>query len=204
MQILAKPLVLAVFALVLMLGTQIVALKLYWSELFPEPSAKALVVKSEAPKPFEWGFASDNIEQLENELRDRLAGLQAREQELQTYDAQLQADRAEIEQIKEQVERMRDTLLEGVVKLENDEVSNLKRLAKTYATLAPNATVSIFRELDDETVVKILFFMKSDTVGAILQEMATANGGIAEEVRRAAKISDMLRLFSDTTTAALD
>ena len=41
--------------------------------------------------------------------------------------------------------------------------------------------------------------MTSDTVGAILQEMATANGGVAEQVRRAAKISDMLRLFTDNT-----
>jgi hypothetical protein len=94
---------------------------------------------------------------------------------------------------------MREHLLEGVVKLEADEVENLKRLAKVYATLTPDAAVNIFRDLDDSTVVKILFFMKSDTVGAVLQEMATANGGVAEQVRRAAKISDMLRLFTDTT-----
>ncbi|MBD5778674.1 hypothetical protein IEN85_04170 [Pelagicoccus sp. NFK12] len=196
---LSKPLVIALIALVLMVGTQFVALKMYWSELFPEPEASAVVIKREEPKPFEWGFASEYITQLERELHERIMMLDAREEELNAYEARLGADRAEIEEIKTQVERMREHLLEGVVKLESDEVENLKRLAKVYATLTPDATVNIFRDLDDSTVVKILFFMKSDTVGAVLQEMATANGGIAEQVRRAAKISDMLRLFSDNT-----
>lgn len=199
MQMLSKPLVIALIALVLMVGTQFVALKMYWSELFPEPEASAVVVKREEPKPFEWGFASEYITQLERELHERIMMLDAREEELNAYEARLGADRAEIEEIKTQVERMREHLLEGVVKLETDEVENLKRLAKVYATLTPDATVNIFRDLDDSTVVKILFFMKSDTVGAVLQEMATANGGIAEQVRRAAKISDMLRLFTDNT-----
>ncbi|MBC2606008.1 MotE family protein [Pelagicoccus albus] len=196
---LSKPLVLAVLALVLMLGTQFVALKMSWKELFPEPERKATVVTREEPEPFEWGFASDFINQLEEELQGRIAALDAREEELVAYEARLESDRAEIEEIKKEVETMREHLLEGVVKLESDETENLKRLSKTYSTLTPDATVSIFRELDDSTVVKILFFMKADTVGAILQEMATANGGVAEEVRRAAKISDMLRLFTDNS-----
>ncbi len=199
MQMLSKPLVIALIALVLMLGTQFVALKMYWKDLFPEPHKTALVVKSEEPKPFEWGFASEYITQLERELHERIMMLDAREEELNAYEARLGTDRAEIEDIKAQVELMREHLLEGVVKLEMDEVDNLKRLAKIYATLTPDATVNIFRDLDDATVVKILFFMKSDTVGAVLQEMATANGGVADQVRRAAKISDMLRLFTDNT-----
>lgn len=199
MQMLSKPLVIAVLALVLMVGTQFVALKMYWAELFPEPQKTALVVKREESKPFEWGFASEYISQLERELHERIMLLDSREQELQAYEARLGADRAEIEEIKGQVELMREHLLEGIVKLEADEVENLKRLSKTYATLTPEASVNIFQELDDATVVKILFFMKSDTVGAVLQEMATANGGVAEQVRRAAKISDMLRLFTDNS-----
>lgn len=199
MQILSKPLVIAILALVLMVGTQFVALKLYWRELFPEPKTTAHLVLREEPKPFEWGFASEYITQLEAELHSRIAKLDARAEELAAYEARLGSDRAEIEDIKTQVELMREHLLEEVVKLEAEEVENLKRLAKTYATLTPDATVNIFRELDDATVVKILFFMKADTVGAILQEMATAGGGIAEQVRRAAKISDMLRLFTDNS-----
>lgn len=199
MQILTRPISIAVLALVLMLGTQFIALKLYWNELFQEPPRRALVVGREEPEAFEWGFASEYIAELENELRDRISALDAREEELAAYEARLVTDRAEIEDIKAQVESMREHLLEGVVKLEADETDNLKSLAKTYAMLSPEATVNIFRELEDSTVVKILFFMKSETVGAVLEEMATANGTASEEVRRAAKISDMLRLFTDNS-----
>jgi len=197
MKILSKPIVLALLALVLMLGTQFVALKMYWAELFPEPNHKALVVTREEPEPFEWGFASDFITNLEDELRNRIASLEAREAELAAYEARLGADRAEIEEIKNQVELMREHLLEGVVKLELDEKDNLKRLAKTYAVLDPEATVSIFNELDDSTVVKVLFFMDSETVGGVLEQMVA--GGDAQQIKRAAKISDMLRLFTDNS-----
>lgn len=199
MNILSKPIVLAVLALVLMLGTQFVALKMYWTELFPEPSAKVTVVTREEPEPFEWGFASEYISNLEEELKQRITALEVREAELAAYESRLGADRAEIEEIKDQVELMREHLLEGIVKLESDEKDNLKRLAKTYAILDPKATVSIFNELDDATVVKILFFMDSETVGAVLEEMVTANGNGSEQVKRAAKISDMLRLFTDNS-----
>lgn len=198
MQILSKPWFLAVLALVLMLGTQVVALKLYWDEVFPA-GPKTVVIKREDPKGFTWGFSSNEIVQLELELKTRLANLALREQELSDYESRLAADREEIEDIKNQVARMREKFVESVVKLEADEQKNLKTLAKTYSAIAPEAAVSIFRELDDSTVVKILFFMKSDTVGSILEEMATAEGGVAEQVKRAARLSDMLRLFTDNT-----
>ena len=192
-----KPIVLAVLALVLMLGTQFVALKLSWDQLFPEPTKKVKVVTRSEPEPFQWGFASDTISKLEDELRQRIAELDAREAELVSYEARLGADRAEIEEIKNQVELMREHLLEGVVKLEEDEKENLKRLARTYAILDPEATVSIFSELDDATVVKVLFFMDSETVGGVLEQMVA--GGDVQQIKRAAKISDMLRLFTDNT-----
>ena len=198
MQILTRPWFLAILALVLMLGTQMLALKLYWEELFPE-GAQALVVKRDEPKSLAWGFSSEELRQLEQELKSSIAAVESREAELDTYASRLEADRAEIEEIKQQVEQMRLELIESVVRLEEAEQSNLKTLAKTYSTLTPQAAVNIFRELDDSTVVKILFFMKSDVVGAVLEEMATANGGVAEQVKRAARLSDMLRLFTDAT-----
>lgn len=197
MKILNKPIVLALLALVLMLGTQFMALKMYWVELFPEPNNKVTMITREEPEPFEWGFASDYITNLEDELRQRIASLDARNDELQAYEARLTADRAEIEEIKNQVEMMREHLLEGIVKLEADEKDNLKRLAKTYAILDPESAVKIFNELDDSTVVKVLFFMDSETVGGVLEQMV--DGGDAQQVKRAAKISDMLRLFTDNS-----
>ena len=199
MKILSKPWSIAIIALISMIGTQLVALKLYWHELFPEQKESVLLVKREDPAAISWGFSSGEIRALQLELEEHRSEIKRKESELAAYEVRLKADRAEIDGIKQEVERVRDELMEGIVQLEASEQKNLRTLAKTYATLTPAATVSIFKELDDPTVVKILFFMKADTVGSILQEMATADGGRVEQVKRAAEISDMLRLFTNNT-----
>lgn len=192
--LLGKPWLLAILALVLMLGTQFAALKLYWHDLFPkETSTPVHVVKRSEPEAIQWGFSSDGLNRLKGELELRLSMLELKEEELAAYETRLKSDRIEIEEIKKQVEMMRDTLLEDIVRLEESEAKNLKILAKTYSELEPDATVKIFAQMDDAMVVKILFFMKSQQVGGILQEMAVAQ----ENPKRAAKISDMLRLFTD-------
>lgn len=200
MKLLSRPWFLAVLALFLMLGTQIVALKLHWEQLLPEPPTAHVVVRDE-PAAFTWGFSSEAIDLLKNELSSRIVSIEEREAALVEYDARLKSDRAEIEDIKRQVEIMRASLLEDIVRLEEEEKTNLKTLAKTYSTLTPAATVSIFQELDDSTVVKILFFMKADVVGQVLEQMATPNGG-AQQVKRAARLSDMLRLFNENPQTA--
>lgn len=199
MNILNKPWFLAILALFMMLGTQLVAVKLYWDELFSAKRLKATVVVRDEPEAFSWGFAAEEISELRQELTSRLAELKAREEALNAYAARLESDRAEIDAIKQSVELIRKELMVGIIQLETGEQKNLKSLAKTYATLTPEAAVNIFRQLDDPTVVKILYFMKSDTVGAILEEMATTEENAAEQVKRAAKLSDMLRLFTDAT-----
>ncbi|MGH8021181.1 MAG: MotE family protein, partial [Opitutaceae bacterium] len=74
------------------------------------------------------------------------------------------------------------------------EQKNLKTLAATYTTLSPAAALAIFKEMDDETVVKILAFMKPDPVGLILEEMALTKDGEGTLAGRAADISNKLRL----------
>ena len=122
-----------------------------------------------------------------------------RQARLVSYEVQLKSDREEIEAIKKDVEEMRETLLKDVVEVEEWERKNLKILADTYGNLDPDATVSIFKELDDATVAKIMRFMKPDTIGEILQEMAMQGGGNEALIKRAAKLSNMLRLSKDET-----
>lgn len=187
---------LAILALIMMLGTQTVAYLLYRDELFPKQK-DVLVIKREDPSPISWSFSSDDLRNLKSELDDRAAALDEKEKRLSSYEAQLISDREEIEAIKQDVEEMRDTLLKDVVEIEEWERKNLKMLADTYGNLDPDATVSIFKELDDATVAKIMRFMKPDTIGEILQEMAMQGGGNEALIKRAAKLSNMLRLSKD-------
>ena len=76
-----------------------------------------------------------------------------------------------------------------------DELKNLRTLAQTYTNLSPRGAVAIVRELDDVTVVKILALMKPDVVGAIFEEMSKGGGPEAPLARRAAALSEKLRLI---------
>ena len=91
--LLSKPWMLAVLALLLMLGTQFAALKLSWSELFPEPE-KIGIIHPADPQPLHYSFSSEAIMQMKQELERRLGQVESREQELGAFEARLNADRA--------------------------------------------------------------------------------------------------------------
>lgn len=195
-KLITKPWFLATLALVIMLGTQAGAFYLYWSELVPHRK-DILLIKREDPEDLIWSFSSKDLVQLKVELEGRLSAVESKEADLASYEARLESDRAEIEATKTEVERMRDSLMDEILKVEGWEKKNLKTLAATYSNLDPNAAVSIFNELDDSTVAKIMRSMKSNVVGDILQEMAMQGGGNESLIKRAARLSNLLRLFTD-------
>jgi hypothetical protein len=48
----------------------------------------------------------------------------------------------------------------NVVRVGEEEIANLKRLAKIYAAMSPEGAASIFHEMKDDDVVKVFAFMK--------------------------------------------
>jgi flagellar motility protein MotE (MotC chaperone) len=184
----------AVLALLLGLGTQAAVLGLRLSKL--EQAPPPVVVKpDEVPDTIAFGFTAPEIQLMQEELKGRLASVAVREKELDDYDLRLRAERAEIEKLKRDVEKMRTDLAETVTEVQVVEQKNLKTLAATYTSIAPSAALAIFREMDDEMVVKILSFMKPDPVGQILEEMARPTEGRVSNAGRAATISNKLRLL---------
>ena len=91
---------------------------------------------------------------------------------------------------------------ERVVAIGADEAKNLHSLAQTYSTLTPHAAVAIIKEMDDTTVVKILSLMKPDVVGPIFEDMAKPNGGDDTLARRAAALSEKIRLMKSAKPAS--
>jgi flagellar motility protein MotE (MotC chaperone) len=147
------------------------------------------------PKRINWDFLSPEIENLRNELRERMTKVAKREEELHDYEMRLKAERAEIEKIKRDVEAVRTDLSTRLIDIEVSEQKNLKNLAATYSGLTPTAALAIFKEMDDDMVVKILAFMKPDPVGQILEEMARTKDGEGTLAGRAAALSYKLRLL---------
>jgi len=117
-----------------------------------------------------------------------IAELRLREQHLAIEQQELDKVRADIESMHQQMEQ-RITMISA------DESKNLRSLAQTYTNLSPKGAVAIFREMDDATAVKILSLMKPDVVGPIFEEMANGTSGDPTLARRAAVLSDKLRLL---------
>jgi flagellar motility protein MotE (MotC chaperone) len=67
----------------------------------------------------------------------------------------------------------------------------LKKLAKVYSGMTPDAAATVMTKLDDAVVVKIMLSMKESETGAILETMAKKGPA---EAKRAADISEHVRL----------
>ena len=142
----------------------------------------------------QWNFLTPAIEEMRVDIENRLDEVAGRETALNEYSVRLQAERAEIEKLKRDLEGMRSALADTFFEIQSTEEKNLKVLAATYTGLSPSAALAIFREMDDETVVKILAFMKPEPVGRILEEMTQTTEGEDTLAGRAAVISNKLRL----------
>lgn len=194
MKFLASPWGLALLAALLNLGTTsglILAQKDHFSVL----EQKELPPSKLTPPPKLWSFDSEEIEELSTELKAERAKLDTRETDLDKLAAQLKAERAELDKVRTDIKAMREEMSNAIPEVQEAEAKNLKTLAQTYSTLTPAAAVAILRELDEQMGVKILSMMKSEKVGAILGEMARLQDKDDNMAKRAARISDKLRLL---------
>lgn len=193
---LQSPAVTAALGFVLSVG---VGVGLCWRAAGPimEVVAKA---KPKAPEKVEdkakgWDFWTIEIENISNELKEERARLKKQADLLDQRAARIAADGKELEKIRDDIEKMRKDIVDKISEINADESKNLRTLAQTYANLTPKAVVAIFRDLDDTTAVKILSLMKSDIVGPIFEEMSRANGGDAQFAKRAAILTEKMRLM---------
>ncbi|TVR54810.1 MAG: hypothetical protein EA425_01375 [Puniceicoccaceae bacterium] len=183
-------------ALVLSLLTQVAVLSLRWDRLVGGESFQE--VDPAVEEPLHWNFSNEEVHQLKVELRERLHATRTREAELDEYRQRLQVESAELDQVRANLEAMQAGLSRRIIEAREDEARNLRNLSRTYAAMEPAAAVTIFSELEDETVVKILALMNAETVGNILQEMSRRRDPDNLHVRRAARLSDMIRLYRQT------
>lgn len=168
---------------------------------------KAVVHQEKAPvaelKEKGWDFWTIEIDNLSNELKEERARLKKQSDLMDQRAARLAAEEKELAKVRADVEALRKEIADKVVEVTVDEAKNLRTLAQTYGSLTPRAAVAIFREMDDNTAVKILSLMKSDLVGPIFEEMSrTASPEGVPLARRAAMLSEKLRLLKAAKQAS--
>ena len=149
-----------------------------------------------------WNFWTIEIENLASELKGERDRLHLQGEQLDRRETQLAAERQELSKIRTEIEGLRQEIATKVIEINADEIKNIRILAQTYTNLTPKAAVAIIREMDDVMVVKILSMMKPDVVAPIFEEMSRTTGTDGTLARRAALLSDRLRLIRSTKTAS--
>ena len=192
MKLFSNPLVPPILGVVVGMG---VGLGLFWVQahaliVAARAAKEAAAVEVRPAKP--WDFWTLEIENLAAELKDGNAAVAAREQALKIREDRLAVEQAELKKTREGIEALRTEISGKMVELKDDEIKNLKNLAKTYSAIAPKSVVAIIHDMDEATVVKIFTQMKSDVLSPIFEEMGKSSDPAV--VKQAAELSEKLRL----------
>src|SRR5262249_28654948 len=92
-------------------------------------------------------IANVEVDALVKELRDERETVAKREQELNEWASRLRAERDELNQLTQTVHRLQKDFDLSVTKVTEEETANLKKLAKTYTTMEPEAAAAIFKQM---------------------------------------------------------
>lgn len=165
----------------------------------PPPPAEELEPEPEDAAP---SYSNPEIDELMSELRIRREALEAREAQLKAWETRLQAERSELNVVTQLVSRVQADLDQtlsraqadldkSVLRIRADEIVNLKRLAKTYNDMSPQAAGAILKNQDDETIAKLLMLMKESEVAVFLEQLAKQGDA---EAKRASLLTERIRM----------
>jgi flagellar motility protein MotE (MotC chaperone) len=197
-------------ALLVLLGLGLgvgTSLAVFWSAssrfVASAATARAADVTAKLPaKP--WDFWTIEMENLANDLRDERTRVKQHEDQLAQREARLTAEQQELEKTRKQIEELRAAIDERLIEVTEGEAANLKKLALTYGALTPKSAVAIFREMDDTTLVKLFSLMRPETVGPILEEMGKQSASDANIAKRAALLTERLRMIKNAKKPATE
>jgi flagellar motility protein MotE (MotC chaperone) len=173
---------------------------LYWFSLragaLLEQHRHQRVEAIEAARPTRpWDFWTLEIEALVKDLTQQREELDARQSTVEAREQRLHEEYREVEVLRREVESLRRDIDRRMTIIHANEQRNLRNLAASYSLLSPAAAIAIFNELDDVTVTKLLAVMKPETTAALLSAMSAQPGANGQNLRRAALLSQRLRLI---------
>ena len=137
-----------------------------------------------------WERHNPEVDQLLKEIQTEREYLTQKAAELRDLETRLAAERAEINQVTQRVAQLQLEFDQSIIRVKEEEMPNLKKLARLYSTMSPEGASAILRELDDMVVVKVMSFMKEDQSAPLLEAMATEG---ETQAKRAANIAEALR-----------
>lgn len=152
----------------------------------PLPTLPAVVHNNDLSQ-----YQNPEADQLVGELKDEKQRLDDREQQLNELAARLDSERGEITNAALSVQALQADFDKNVLRINEEETANLKKLAKVYSAMTPESASVILADLDDVQVAKIMVFMKEEDAAAILEALAKKGDA---QAKRAADLSERLRV----------
>ena len=146
-----------------------------------------------------WKFKNPEFDQWIAQMKDEKEALALREQQLNEWQSRLDAERQEISTVTQTVARLQADFDKNVVRFRAQETDNVKRQAKLMAAMSPTGAATMFNEMADDDVVRILFTMKTDEASVILDTMSKLG---KSEARRAATLTGRLHQVLPFSTNA--
>jgi flagellar motility protein MotE (MotC chaperone) len=137
-----------------------------------------------------WEFINPELDRLVSELAKEKETLTGREKQLNELAARLEAERQEINIVTQAVYRMQTEFDRNVVRVREEEMANLKKLAKVYAAMSPEGAAAILKQMEDEQILKFMVFMKDAETGPVLESLAKLG---ETDAKRAATLTEKLR-----------
>ena len=166
-----------------------------------------LAAAAKAPKQVEddpsWKFHNPDIDQWVSQIKDERDALAVREQQLKEWEARLAAESREISAVTQAVSRTQEAFDKRVLLFKDAEKDNAKKQLKVIADMTPDGAAAMLNEMPDDEVAKLLYVMKSDVSGAILDAMSKLGSTSAKRAATLAqRLKDVLPLAATNNLTA--
>jgi flagellar motility protein MotE (MotC chaperone) len=137
-----------------------------------------------------WRFKNPEFEQWVTQIKDERAALATRSEQLKDWENRLKAESREISTVTQTVTKMQEEFDKRVLQFKDQEVTNVKKQIKVVSTMSPEGAATVLGEVSDDEATKMLFSMKPDISGPILDAMSRLGPA---QAKRAAAITQRLK-----------
>lgn len=151
------------------------------------PAAKEPLAAEDDPS---WKFHNPDIDQWLSQIKDERDSLAVREQQLKDWEARLNAESREISAVTSAVSRTQSEIDKRMLIFSEQQKANVKKQIKVIADMSPDGAAAMMNEMSDDEVAQLLFTLKPDQSGAILDAMSKQGGAPA---KRAAALTDRIK-----------
>lgn len=137
-----------------------------------------------------WRFHNPDIDQWVSQIKNERDAQAVREQQLKDWEARLAAESKEIATVTEAVTRTQQEFDKRVLLFTEQQKDNVKKQLKVIADMSPDGAAAMMNEMPDDDVARLLYALKADVSGGILDAMSKAGGTSA---KRAAALTQRIK-----------